>query len=69
MRYVLLSSSAVRLLAAFDMYQNTTAEMTDMVFAYGRQIAMVELLHYCMRNVFQTDILHIILRSRSLRDD
>ena len=36
MRYVLLSLSAVRLLAAFDMHQYTTAEMTDMVLAYGK---------------------------------
>ena len=33
---LLLSSSAVRWLAAFDMYQYTTAEMTDMVLAYGK---------------------------------
>ena len=58
MRYVLLSSSAVRLLAAFDRYQYTTAEMTDIVLAFmAKQIAMVELLHDCMWNVFQTDIL------------
>ena len=33
---LLLSSSAVRLLAAFDIYQYTTAEMIDMVLAYGK---------------------------------
>ena len=37
----MLSSSAVRLLAAFDMYQYTTAEMTDMDLAYGKAVCNV----------------------------